>query len=254
MPFGFVPEWRSASSEYPLIALGRKVEAIRDLREVLKSNPQSDEAKQLLASDQSQQPTIKAPWDGNRACGQVLGRVGQSAIAPRINSPAEVNPSNVLPREAPIPSGLPKSQPPLLADVPKPGWTGAVPAQSRASALSILPAPGDQRHEALMPVHQGRQLVNRQFFQRAIEVFDRAISFDPSSALAFNSRGYAYLRIGDFNRAVEDFLDLSPKLRQPVKSQNSANGELTHGVVATEVHKGNETGCGSAAGNRLVGR
>ena len=31
-------------------------------------------------------------------------------------------------------------------------------------------------------------------------------------------------------------LDLSPKLRQPVKSQNSLNGELTHGIVSTKVH------------------
>ena len=36
-------------------------------------------------------------------------------------------------------------------------------------------------------------------------------------------------------RAITRPLDLSPKLRQPVKSQNSANGELTHGVVTKEV-------------------
>jgi hypothetical protein len=47
-------------------------------------------------------------------------------------------------------------------------------------------------------------------------------------------------------------MDLSPKLRQPVKSQNSVNGELTYGVVTTEVHKRGKTGCGSAAGNGLV--
>ena len=46
-------------------------------------------------------------------------------------------------------------------------------------------------------------------------------------------------------------VDLSPILRQTVKSQNSANGELTHGIVTTEVHKRNETGCGSAAGSGL---
>ena len=31
-------------------------------------------------------------------------------------------------------------------------------------------------------------------------------------------------------------VDLSPKLRQTVKSQNSWNGELTHGIVSTKVH------------------
>jgi transposase len=37
-------------------------------------------------------------------------------------------------------------------------------------------------------------------------------------------------------------LDLLRFLRQTVKSQNSANGELTHGIVSTKVHKRIETG------------
>jgi hypothetical protein len=48
-------------------------------------------------------------------------------------------------------------------------------------------------------------------------------------------------------------LELSPKLRQTVKSQNSANGELTHGIVSTEVHKGSNTGGDTAAGDGVVG-
>jgi hypothetical protein len=51
-----------------------------------------------------------------------------------------------------------------------------------------------------------------------------------------------------------DRFGLVPKLRQTVKSQTSANGELTHGIVSTEIHKRNETGCDTAAGNGLVGR
>jgi hypothetical protein len=38
-------------------------------------------------------------------------------------------------------------------------------------------------------------------------------------------------------------MDLSPKLRQAVKSQNSANGELTHGIGSTKVYKRVQTGC-----------
>ena len=34
------------------------------------------------------------------------------------------------------------------------------------------------------------------------------------------------------------WLDLSPKLRQPVKTHFSFNGELSHGIVSTEVHEG----------------
>ena len=48
-------------------------------------------------------------------------------------------------------------------------------------------------------------------------------------------------------------LDLPPKLRQPVKSQNSAKGELTHGNVSKKVHERNETGRDTAAGAGLIG-
>jgi hypothetical protein len=33
-------------------------------------------------------------------------------------------------------------------------------------------------------------------------------------------------------------LDLSPKLRQTVKTHFSLNGEWSHGIVSTEVHEG----------------
>jgi len=33
-------------------------------------------------------------------------------------------------------------------------------------------------------------------------------------------------------------VDLSPFLRQPVKTQNPMNGELSHGIVTQEVHQG----------------
>jgi ParB/RepB/Spo0J family partition protein len=43
-------------------------------------------------------------------------------------------------------------------------------------------------------------------------------------------------------------LDLPPKLRQPVKTRFSANGELSHGYVTQEVHQGIQVGGGSTAG------
>jgi hypothetical protein len=58
---------------------------------------------------------------------------------------------------------------------------------------------------------------------------------------------------GTVNGQSSGDLELSPKLRQTVKSQNSANGELTHGIVSTEVHEGSETGCDPAAGDGVVG-
>jgi hypothetical protein len=57
--------------------------------------------------------------------------------------------------------------------------------------------------------------------------------FDPASGLSGiinNSTG------GTASDANGFFLDWSPNLRQTVKSQNSLNGELTHGIVSTEIH------------------
>ena len=52
--------------------------------------------------------------------------------------------------------------------------------------------------------------------------------------------------------AYEVALDLSPKLRQPVKSQNSLKENLTHGSFKTNVHAGDQNGRGPAAGNGFI--
>jgi hypothetical protein len=56
--------------------------------------------------------------------------------------------------------------------------------------------------------------------------------------------------VADFDKAVgqdmqqepvdklDSILDLSPKLRQTVKTHFSLNGELSHGSRTTEVHEG----------------
>src|SRR5713101_5582055 len=43
-------------------------------------------------------------------------------------------------------------------------------------------------------------------------------------------------------------VDLPPFLTQPVKTQNPFKGELSHGVVETDVHQGVQAGRGPAAG------
>ena len=46
-------------------------------------------------------------------------------------------------------------------------------------------------------------------------------------------------------------MDLSPFLTQTVKTQFSANGELSHGSVTQDVHEGVQAGCRAAAGRRV---
>jgi len=48
-------------------------------------------------------------------------------------------------------------------------------------------------------------------------------------------------------------MELPPVLRQTVKSQKSLNGDLTDGIVSTEVHEGSKTGSNTAVGERIVG-
>jgi inositol oxygenase len=52
---------------------------------------------------------------------------------------------------------------------------------------------------------------------------------------------------------VNDYMpkvDLPPFLRQPVKTQNPTNGELSHGIVTQEVHQGVQAGRRTASGSR----
>ena len=44
--------------------------------------------------------------------------------------------------------------------------------------------------------------------------------------------------LGYSQAAGSDYVELSPKLRQTVKTHFSLNGELSHGNISTEVHEG----------------
>ena len=50
-----------------------------------------------------------------------------------------------------------------------------------------------------------RQYTDQAKFQDAIATLDRALELNPSSALAYNSRGYAYLRLRNCTSAIADF-------------------------------------------------
>jgi len=54
----------------------------------------------------------------------------------------------------------------------------------------------------------------------------RTIVVTPANALPIQARRLCI-------EASNESVDLSPKLRQTVKSQTSVNGELTHGIVST---------------------
>src|SRR5579864_1283028 len=54
------------------------------------------------------------------------------------------------------------------------------------------------------------------------------------------------------NRGLVYMMDLSPFLRQPVKTQNPFKGELSHGIVEKDVYQGVQAGGGAAVGARGI--
>ncbi len=51
---------------------------------------------------------------------------------------------------------------------------------------------------------QGRYLSEQEKFAEAVQAFDQAIQIDPTHALALNARGYAQLRLRNYQGAIED--------------------------------------------------
>jgi len=61
-----------------------------------------------------------------------------------------------------------------------------------------------QQADANQYVRQGRELVQKNQFHEALSPLDHAIDADPWSAAAYNLRGYAHLRLLQFDQAVAD--------------------------------------------------
>ena len=51
---------------------------------------------------------------------------------------------------------------------------------------------------------QGRYLSEQENFEQAVQVFDQVLQIDPRHALALNARGYAQLRLRNYQGAIDD--------------------------------------------------
>ena len=61
-----------------------------------------------------------------------------------------------------------------------------------------------RKADAQQYVQQGRELIQKNQFNQALSHLDRAIDADPWSAAAYNLRGYAHLRLLQFEQAIAD--------------------------------------------------
>ncbi len=65
-------------------------------------------------------------------------------------------------------------------------------------------------------VNEGNKLGNDERWTEAIALYDQAILVDSEHAEAYNNRGYAYFKLGEYGRAIEDLSEairLKPKER-----------------------------------------
>jgi Flp pilus assembly protein TadD len=98
-----------------------------------------------------------------------------------------------------------------VAEAPKPA---AVTAAKPAAVPVGLSA---EQHEA-----RGRKLAAANDFKGAIAELDEAIRAKPSSATAYNARGYAWLRLRQYAKAAEDFsaaIKLNPKYENAYRNR-----------------------------------
>jgi Flp pilus assembly protein TadD len=86
-----------------------------------------------------------------------------------------------------------------------------------------------QQASAQQFVQQGRELVQKNQFNEALSPLDRAIDADPWSAPAYNLRGYAHLRLLQFDQALADCneaIRLQPNFLNAYENRASARRHL----------------------------
>ena len=106
----------------------------------------------------------------------------------------------------PLPQSPPPPWPKLRTTNRCPLPIAAPPPPAPPAEVAAKPAANRQAAGDAQRFHQlGREQNDQQKFEQAIKMLNRAIELDPWLASAYNARGYAYLRMTNFNRAVIDF-------------------------------------------------
>jgi tetratricopeptide (TPR) repeat protein len=120
--------------------------------------------------------------------------------------PAALPPAAPVPTNPPPPSQAPVAVvAPPLPTPPEPAVPPARRAPARRESAPPLQKQPDESRTANYYYAQGRVQSEQEKFEDAIKSFDRALQIEPNYALAFNARGYAYLRLRYYESAVADF-------------------------------------------------
>jgi tetratricopeptide (TPR) repeat protein len=126
------------------------------------------------------------------------------------------------------------TQPPP-APAPPPASAPATVPVSEAVAAPVTAAIETTKPKLSEPalLKAGRALLDDGHYQAAIDVLSKAIAQNPSDAIAYNSRGFAYLKTSEYEKALSDFdaaLRLKPDYTNASVNRKTAAAKLPAAV------------------------
>jgi tetratricopeptide (TPR) repeat protein len=253
-----------------LESAGQPEQALNDCQNAVRINPNSAAGYLCRAESYLKMKLAeRAVEDVNRAVttaqafnqplplGSSLAQALQESASASVNAAAQagttvtpVIPQPVAPQPvaAPVAAVTPLAPQPLMASAPSalpaathpsaPQQPAATSGPSPISGRAQRPAPSLVRKgDAQQFVQQGRELVQKNQFNKALSTLDRAIDADPWSAAAYNLRGYAHLRLLQFEQAVADCSEairLQPNFLNAYENRASARRHKGDNVGAQE--------------------
>jgi tetratricopeptide (TPR) repeat protein len=180
--------------------LGRYEEALQDLEQALRLDPNNSELRLLLERTRAKLAEKRA------------------AALP---TPPSVAPAKDGPAAAP-PAAAPQAQ---AAPAPAAAAAPAPPASSPAPTAPPAAPPKDAARRAEACHAEGRRLIQQERFEEAIVQLTCAVTLNPKAALAWNARGYARMRLGRYREAIADFdraLALQPSYENARQNREAA--------------------------------
>ena len=194
------------------LATGAAQPALDDINRAMLVGQSPAQATALLGAAQEMLQANPAVPKPQRQPG-VVAEVRTPALEPATAPPAVVAPpvavippAAAVPPPVPAPTVIPPAAPrtPVAAAAsPVPAPAAPVPAPSLHLESAVVDDARKTR-EANRLYRKGRDLSDQERFLEAVPNFDQALQLDPTLALALNARGYAHLRLHQYEQAVAD--------------------------------------------------
>ena len=83
----------------------------------------------------------------------------------------------------------------------------------------------------------GRQAIDANRWNEAINAYDKALELNPNDASAFNNRGFAYSNLGKYRQAILDYdraIELNPKDADAYYNRGNAYSRLGNSIYANQ--------------------